>query len=146
MRASHFAQMRTEPRPTGRILNLPALGFLVVFAVAAYGGANIVAFERLPGWVRSAAGQPVDSLLGPILTWKNTTGVATRARTLVRDIVLARTPGDTAAIENALDEVVKASPSVGCRMAGARRAISELAALRWNVCFRVPHVGSDGIP
>jgi hypothetical protein len=111
MRASHFAQMRTEPRATGRILNLPALGLLVVFAVAAYGGANIIAFERLPGWVRSAAWQPVDSLLAPILTWKNTTGVATRARTLVRDIVLVRTPGDTAAIENALREVAVASPT-----------------------------------
>jgi hypothetical protein len=111
MRASHFAQMRTEPRATGRILNLPALGLLVVFAVAAYGGANIVAFERLPGWVRSAAWQPVDSLLAPILTWKNTTGVATQARTLVRDIVLVRTPGDTAAIENALREVAMASPT-----------------------------------
>ena len=111
MRTSHFAQMRTEPRPTGRILNLPALGFLVVFAVVAYGGANIVAFERLPGWVRSSPGQPVDSLAGPISTWKNTTGVATRARTLVLDIILAKTPGDTAAIENALDEVAKASPA-----------------------------------
>ena len=111
MRASHFAQMRTEPRAAGRILNLPALGLLVVFAVAAYGSANIIAFERLPGWVRSAAWQPVDSLLGPILTWKNTTGVAARARTLVRDIVLVRTPGYTAAIENALDEVVRASPA-----------------------------------
>ena len=110
MRASHFAKERTEPRPTGRTLSLPALGFLVVFAVAAYGGANIVAFERLPGWVRSVPGQSVDSLTGPISTWKNTNGVATRARTLVRDIILAKTPGDTAAIENAWDEVVKASP------------------------------------
>ena len=85
MRASHFAQMRTEPRPTGRILNLPALGFLVVFAVAAYGGANIIAFERLPGWVRSAPGQPVDSLIGAYFDmekhdWCRDAGANPRAR------------------------------------------------------------------
>jgi hypothetical protein len=111
MHASYFAQLRTEPRLTGRTVSLPALGLLVVFAVAAYGGANIIAFERLPGWVSSAPGQSVDRLSGPISTWKNTTGVATRARTFVRDIILAKTPGDTAAIENALDEVAKASPT-----------------------------------
>jgi hypothetical protein len=111
MRTSHFAQARIERRPIGRILNLPALGFLVVFAVVAYGGANIIAFERLPGWVRSSPGQPIDRLAGPISTWKNTTGIATRARTFVLEIILAKTPGDTAAIENALDEVVRASPA-----------------------------------
>jgi hypothetical protein len=107
----HIPPLRTEPRLTGRTLRMSALGLFVVFAVIGYGGANIVAFERSEGRVRSAAGQPIDSVLGPISIWKNTTGVATRARTLALEIILAKTPGDTAAIENASDEVAKASPT-----------------------------------
>jgi hypothetical protein len=95
-----------EPRRTGRTLSLSALGFFVVFAVTAYSGANIVAFERLEGRVGSLRGH-----LGAVSSWKNTTGVATRARYLALEIVLAETPGDTAAIENALDELAEASPT-----------------------------------
>jgi hypothetical protein len=110
-RASQFVPLRPQPRRSSWTLRVSALGLFVVFVVIAYGGANIVAFERLEGWVRSQPGQPIENMLGPFSTWKNTNGVATRARSLALDIILAKTPGDTAAIENALDEVAKASPT-----------------------------------
>jgi hypothetical protein len=102
---------RAQPRLTAWTLNLSAIGFLLVFAVTAYGGANILAFERLENQVDSLPGQPTDSILGAVLAWGNTPGVATRARSLALNVALANTPGDTAAIENALDEVIKASPT-----------------------------------
>jgi hypothetical protein len=43
--------------------------------------------------------------------WKNTSGVAARARSLSLDIVLAKTPGDKAAIDNALRELAEGSPT-----------------------------------
>jgi hypothetical protein len=73
-----------------------ALGLLLVFAVTAYAGANLVAFDL--------------HLVKSISAWKNMTGLATEARILAFEIALA-TPGDTAGIDNALDEIVKASPT-----------------------------------
>jgi hypothetical protein len=110
-RASQFVPLRPQPRRSSWTLRVSALGLSVLFAVIAYGGANILAVERLERWVRSHPGQPIENMLGPVSTWKNTNGVATRARSLALDIILAKTPGDTAAIENALDEVAKASPT-----------------------------------
>jgi hypothetical protein len=111
MRASQA--MRTERRLRTRTLNfcLSALGLLLVFAVTAYAGVNIVAYERLEARVDRARGQRIDATLGSISAWKNTSGLATRARTLALQTIMAETPGDTAAMENALDELVKASPT-----------------------------------
>jgi hypothetical protein len=102
---------RTQPRPTGWTLNLSALGFLLAFAVTAYGGANILAFERLKGRLDSLRGPSIDSMLGPISAWQHTWGVAARARRLALDVVLAETPADITGLESAVDEVVKASPT-----------------------------------
>jgi hypothetical protein len=88
--------MRTERRQTGWTSSVSALGLLLVFAVTAYAGANMVAFY---GWVA-----------GSVSAWKNTNGIATQARTLAFELALAR-PGDTAVIDDALDEIVKASPA-----------------------------------
>ena len=101
---------------TGRILSPSALGLVVVFAVTAYVGANIVAFERLEGRLAgeeivSSAGAGQGSISGAVPNWKNTSGVAARARSLSLDIVLAKTPGDTAAIDNALRELAEGSPT-----------------------------------
>ena len=101
---------------TGRILSPSALGLVVVFAVVAYAGANIVAFERLEGRLAgeeivSSAGAEQGSISGAVPNWKNTSGVAARARSLSLDIVLAKTPGDTAAIDNALRELAEGSPT-----------------------------------
>jgi hypothetical protein len=68
----------------------------LVFAGTAYVGANIVAFQV--------------SGAGSVSAWTNTTGVAAQARMLALQIALAA-QGDTAAIDNALDEMVKASPA-----------------------------------
>jgi hypothetical protein len=68
----------------------------LVFAGTVYGGANIVAFQV--------------SGVGSVSAWTNTTGVAAQARMLALQIALAR-QGDTAAVDDALDEVVKASPT-----------------------------------
>jgi hypothetical protein len=92
-------------------LRLSALGLFVLFAMITYGGANILAVERLERWVRRHPAQPIEKMLGPVSAWKNTNGVATRARSLALDISLAETLGDGAAVENALDDVIKVSPT-----------------------------------
>ena len=84
----------------------------MVFAVTAYCGANIVAFERLEDRVGGGGvvGE-VQTWIDRVSNWKNTTGVATRARSLALDIVLAETPHDSPSIENALDDLIEASPT-----------------------------------
>jgi hypothetical protein len=68
----------------------------LVFAGTAYVGATIFAFQV--SGVRSVS------------AWTNTTGVAAQARILAFQIAVA-TQADTAAIDNVLDEMVKASPT-----------------------------------
>jgi hypothetical protein len=87
---------RTEGRRIAWSSSLSSLGLLLVFAVTAYAGANLVAFHA--------------HLVKSVSAWKNMTGLATEARILAFEIALA-TPGDTAGIDNALDEIVKASPT-----------------------------------
>jgi hypothetical protein len=101
---------RIESRLTGRTFSLSALLLFALFVVTAYSGANVIAFERLENQVGGRSRQPIE-MLGALLSWENMTGVAARARNLALNIVKANTPGDTAAVENALDEVVKASPT-----------------------------------
>jgi len=113
MHGYDFARL---PDWAGRILRPSALGLVAVFAVTAYAGANIVAFERLEGRVAgeevvSSAGAGQPSVSGAVSNWKNTPGVATRARSLSLDIVLAETPGDRAAIDNSLRELAEGSPT-----------------------------------
>jgi hypothetical protein len=90
---------------TDRTFSLSALLLVALFVVTAYSGANVIAFERLENQVG-----PIE-MLGALLNWENTTGVAARARNLALNIIKVNTPGDTVAVENALDEVVKASPT-----------------------------------
>ncbi len=98
----------------GRIFRPSVLGLGLVFAVTAYAGANIVAFERLQarlaGEEIASAGSGRRSQLGAVSGWKNTAGVASRARSLSLDVVLAETPGNSAAIDNALHELAAGSP------------------------------------
>jgi hypothetical protein len=84
---------------------------LVAFGVTAYGGAELVAVQGLTDRVR--AGSTDESrLLKPLVSsWEDVTGVATRARSLSLDLVLAETPDDNAAIENALNEMAETSPT-----------------------------------
>jgi hypothetical protein len=103
--------LKTTRRSTGRTLSITALGFVLVFAITAYAGAHIVAFEGLAARVNSLPGEQMHTALPPVSVWRNTDGVAKQARRLALDIVRAETPDDAAAIENAVDEVIKASPT-----------------------------------
>jgi len=106
---SDFARL---PVWTGRIL---ALGLGVVFVATAYAGANIVAFARLEarlaGEEIASSGSGRHSQLGAVAGWKDTAGVAARARSLSLDVVLAETPADRAAVDNALRELAAGSPT-----------------------------------
>ena len=119
-RASQFIPSGTRRRRTGAVSHLAAAGLFVLFAVIAYEGTHILTIERLERGVSSQPGQSIENVLGAVSKWKDTSGVATWARRLTLDIVLARSVGDPAAIENALDELVKASPtSAGAWLARA---------------------------
>ena len=97
---------------TGRIL---ALGLGLVFVATAYAGANIIAFARLEarlaGEEIASSGSGRHSQLGAVAGWKDTAGVAARARSLSLDVVLAETPADRAAVDNALRELAAGSPT-----------------------------------
>ena len=84
----------------------------MVFAITAYSGADIVAFERLEDRVGSGGVvREAQTWIERVSNWKNTTGVTTRARSLTLDIVLAETPDDGPAIGNALDDLIEATPT-----------------------------------
>jgi len=106
---SDFARL---PVWTGRIV---ALGLVVVFVATAYAGANIIAFARLEarlaGEEIASSGSGRHSQLGAVAGWKDTAGVAARARSLSLDVVLAETPADRAAVDNALRELAAGSPT-----------------------------------
>jgi len=109
--------MKQQRPSSGRTLgsiaasSIAALGLVTVFAITAYAGANLVAFENAAAQVKKARGQQIDSALEPVAAWRDTDGVAKRARRLALDLVRAQNPDDTAAVENAVDEVIKASPT-----------------------------------
>lgn len=115
------ADTSMEHGRTGRTLSLSALALVVLFGITAYSGANIILFERLEG--RVAGGAIVGNAqewIERVSDWKNTAGVAMRARSVTLDIVLAENPDNGAAIENALDMLIEASPtSVGAWQAWA---------------------------
>jgi hypothetical protein len=103
---------RSQSRHTTRwTLNLLALGCVLVFAITAYNGAAIVRFELLKARLDSLRGSSIDSMLQPILAWKNTPGVAVRARRLAFAVVVAETPADLSGVETALNDLVKEAPT-----------------------------------
>jgi hypothetical protein len=114
----HPRQSRTELGRVGRIFSPTALGLFLLFTVTTYAGARIVFFERLESRIGSAAkaeqgreAQPVGSKLEAVSSWSGTAGIATRARSLALKILVSETPGDGAAVENALRELAAASPA-----------------------------------
>src|SRR5262245_38814754 len=91
-------------------LRLLALGLSVMFAAVVYAGGSVVAFERLARGFGSLLAQPIESLsASSVSTWRNTAGVSLRARSLALAVAEAR--ADAAAVKDALDDVVKASPT-----------------------------------
>jgi hypothetical protein len=96
----------------GRILSPSAFALFLVFGLTAYAGAHIVAFEELTHRVWfGPRDQPVKSVLDSVEAWTNTSGVATPARSLMLDVIVAETPHDHAATESALEELAAASPT-----------------------------------
>jgi hypothetical protein len=113
-------------------LSPSAVGLFVLFGVAVYGGAELVGFERvatplIADVVTKTVTQPVDSSMQPFVsTWVDVTGVATRARRLSLQIVLAETLDDTGAVEQALSQLAENSPTV----VSAWQALAEARSAR----------------
>src|SRR6266567_5486244 len=101
----------------GQNLNVSAVGLFLLFGIAVYGGAELVGFERvgtplIADAVSRRATERIDSSMQPFVsTWVDVTGVATRARRLSLQIVLAETPEDTATVEQALSQLAENSPT-----------------------------------
>jgi hypothetical protein len=95
-----------------RTLSAAAFALLLVFGLTAYGGANILGFERLANriWF-GPADQPLRSALDSVSAWTNTSSIATPARSLMLDVIMAETPHDNEAIEGALAEIAASSPT-----------------------------------
>src|SRR6266436_1021896 len=102
---------------TGWNLSPSAICLLLLFGVAAYGGAELIAFQRLADHATAdiaakRVAYRTNGLTKPFVSiWSDVTGAATQARRLALKIVLAETPGDTAAVEEALSEIAEASPT-----------------------------------
>ncbi|HEX4804130.1 MAG TPA: hypothetical protein VFV14_11490 [Myxococcaceae bacterium] len=92
-------------------LNLSAIGLSVAFAAVAAWGAEDIAFEKLGFQVKGLRGEAAANLLGSVWAWTDTAGVATRARNLALDILIQKDFSDSEAIQHALDERVRASPT-----------------------------------
>ena len=105
-----------------------SLGLFLIFAGTVYWGVQIVRFERLNNQVGRAldtSSEAADSLLESVAAWKETPGVASRARSSVLDIVLNH-PTSVAAVAHALFDVVEASPT----SSGAWQALAEIESVR----------------
>src|SRR5262249_60364950 len=95
-----------------RALNPAAFALLLIFALTAYGGSNIVRFEALIRqiWL-GPADQPLTSVLESVNAWTSSSSVATIALSNLLDLYVAEAPNDKAAIEAALGEVAAAAPT-----------------------------------
>src|SRR5262245_48905813 len=106
--------MKERDKPTARPAYLSPSAFALVlgFGLTAYGGGNMVAFEALRHrlWAEPV-GQPINHALERLAAWTNTSGIATQARSLALEIVVAETPHDNAAMERALSEFAASSPT-----------------------------------
>ena len=104
------------------------MGLFLIFAATAYWGFQIVRFERLNdqvGRALDASPDAADSLLESVAAWKDTPGVAARARSTVLDIVVNH-PTSVAAVAHALFDVVEVSPT----SSGAWQAFAEMRSGR----------------
>jgi hypothetical protein len=123
-----FGQLLSRFRLAARWFRPASLGLFLIFAGTVYWGAQIVRFERLNNQVGRAldtSSEEADSLLESVAAWKQTPGVASRARSSVLDIVLNH-PTSVAAVVHALFDVVEISPT----SSGAWQGLAEIEAVR----------------
>jgi hypothetical protein len=112
MRTYPPTQMSDEAKVATRTLSPAAFVLLLVFGLTAYYGANILGFKALANRVWfGPADQTLSSALDSVSRWTDTSSVSTTARHLMLQIIMAETPHDYTAIENALDEFAAASPT-----------------------------------
>lgn len=126
--AFSFGQLLTRFRPAARWFRPASLGLFLVFAGTAYWGVQIVRFERLNDQVGRAldtSPEAADNLLESFAAWKDTPGVAARARGTALEIVLNH-PASVAAVAHALFDVVEAAPT----SSGAWQGLAEIEAVR----------------
>ena len=126
--ASSVGGFLTRFRLVGRGFRAASLGLLLVFAGTAFWGGQIVRFERLNNQVGRAldtSPEAADGMIESVAAWKNTPGVASRARSTVLEIVLNH-PTSVAAVAHALFDVVEASPT----SSGAWQALAEVESVR----------------
>ena len=102
----------------GRTLSPLSVVLFLLFSLVAYAGTNIVAFERSKDRLSSLTAAPSigaaersEAEFANLYKWKDTLGLATRARSAALDFVLAKTPEDRDAVEQTLREVAEASPT-----------------------------------
>ena len=123
-----FDQLLSRFRLAARWFRPASLGLFLIFAGTAYWGVQIVRFERLNNQVgRALDTSPgaADSLLQSVAAWKDTPGVASRARGTVLEIVVNHATS-VAAVAHALFDVVEASPT----SSGAWQALAEIESVR----------------
>ena len=126
--AFSVSQLLTRLKSAARWFRPASLGLFLIFAATAYWGAQIVRFERLNDEVGRAldtSPEAADSLLEAVADWKQTPGVAARARGTVLNIVMNH-PTSVAAVAHALVDVVEASPT----SSAAWQGFAEIEAVR----------------
>lgn len=120
------------PEPTServlrpRTLSLWAAGLLLVFALTAYAGVNILEYLALANriWF-GPRDQPLAGVLNAVSPWQNTSSVAAVARSDTLELIQAEAPNDTAALQAAMEEMAAVTPtstSAWLALAGIRKA------------------------
>jgi hypothetical protein len=123
-----LGKLLTQFKSAARWFRSASLGLFLIFAGTAYWGFQVVRFERLNDQVGRALDESpaaADSLLDAVSAWKDTPGVASRARGTVLDIVVNH-PTSVAAVAHALFDVVEAAPT----SSAAWQALAEIEAVR----------------
>jgi hypothetical protein len=122
-----------KARRACRLLRPGTLGLLLVFAITAYAGTQVVAFVQLENRVDAARAaatdgqrQSVASLLGPVFEWIHTPGLATRANNLRLGIVYTADRVDIVGVSHALVDLAEAAPT----SAGTWEAFAEMRSGR----------------
>ena len=112
MRSSPISQTPSERALGRRILSPSAVALVVVFALTAYAGANMVGYLALANHIWfGPRDQPLANVLDAVSAWKNTSSVGALSRSLALELIMAETPNDAAALEGAIEEIAAVTPA-----------------------------------